>query len=76
MKEKARIITDEAVEAEIARLQSSPLVALGRREEKLKERRKRLLYKLRGWEKRGRELTDAGITREELERIYKDTETE
>lgn len=74
MKEKARIITDEEVEREIARLKASPLVALGRREEHLKERRRRLMYKLRGYEKRGRELTDAGITREELDRIYKEGE--
>ena len=66
------IITDEEVEREIARLRASPLVALGRREKHLRERRRRLMYKLRGYEKRGQELTDAGINREELDRIYED----
>ena len=60
-------ITDEQVEAEIARLLASPYVALSKREEAIRYRRRQYLYKLRGYERRGRELAQSGITMELLE---------
>ena len=55
-------LTDEQVEAEIERLRVSPLVALARREQCIKYRRRQYLYKLRDLEKKGKALADAGIT--------------
>lgn len=60
-------ITDEQVEAEIARLLESPYVKLSKKEEALRYRRRQYLYKLRGYERRGRELAQSGITMELLE---------
>lgn len=55
-------LTDEQVEAEIERLRFSPLVALARREQCIKYRRRQYLYKLRDLEKKGKALAEAGIT--------------
>ena len=55
-------LTDEQVEAEIERLRVSPLVALARREQGIKYRRRQYLYKLRDLEKKGKALAEAGIT--------------
>lgn len=55
-------LTDEQVEAEIERLRVSPLVALARREQRIKYRRRQYLYKLRDLEKKGKALAEAGIT--------------
>lgn len=60
-------LTDEQVEEEIARLQESPLVKLARKEERIRYRRRQQLYCLRQYEKKGKELADAGITMEILE---------
>lgn len=60
-------LTDEAVEAEIARLQASPLVALARREERIRYRRRQYMYQLRAYEKKGRALEAEGITMDVLE---------
>ena len=54
--------TDEQVEAEIERLRVSPLVALARREQRIKYRRRQYLYQLRDLEKKGKALAEAGIT--------------
>lgn len=62
-------MTDEMVEAEILRLQSSPLVKLARREEALRNRRRQYMYTLRMYEKKGKALEAQGITLEDLEEM-------
>lgn len=62
-------LTDEAVEAEIARLSVTPEVKLARREERLKYKRRQQLYQLRNLEKRGKELQEAGITLENIDEM-------
>lgn len=62
-----RGLTDEAVEAEIARLSESKFVKLARKEEAIRYRRRQYLYTLRGYERKGRELAAAGITMDMLE---------
>ena len=64
-------LTDEAVEQEIERLLESPLVKLAKKDEVIRYRRRQYLYKLRGYEKKGRELAKAGITIEILESLDK-----
>lgn len=71
MKEK---LTDEEVEIEIERLLSSPLVKLAKREEALRIRRRQYMYKLRTYEKKGKELKAAGITFAVLEKMYSEEE--
>lgn len=68
-------MTDDEVEAEIARLLDSPYVKLSKREEAIRYRRRQYLYKLRGHEKRGRELAKSGVTMELLEAMENDTAT-
>lgn len=60
-------LTDEQVEQEIERLSASPLVALARREQRIRYRRRQFLYNLRDLEKKGRALAEAGITMEMLQ---------
>ena len=55
-------LTDDAVEAEIERLRKDPNVALARKEERIRYRRRQLLYQLRNYEKKGKALAAAGIT--------------
>lgn len=62
-------LSDAQVELEIARLQQSELVALARKEERFRYRRRQYLYQLRGYERKGRQLLEAGITMEMLERM-------
>ena len=62
-------LSDEAVEEEIARLQASPLVALARKEERIRNRRRQYMYCLRAYEKKGRQLEQDGITMEYLEAL-------
>lgn len=59
-------LTDEQVEKEIERLKASPLVKLAKREQTIRYKRRQYLYQLRGLEKHGRELQNAGITMEIL----------
>lgn len=66
-------LTDEQVEKEIDRLNASPLVALARKEQRIRYKRRQYLYQLRNYEKRGRELQKAGITMEILNGIDADT---
>lgn len=61
------IITDNQVEREIARLLESPYVKLAKREEQIRQRRRRYMYDLRCLEKKGKKLEEAGITLEMLE---------
>lgn len=64
-------LTDEQVEAEIARLNASEAVALARHEQRLKFRRRQYLYQLRDYEKKGKALLAAGMTREVLDALYR-----
>jgi hypothetical protein len=59
-------LTDEQVEQEIERLKESPFVKLAKKEESIRYRRRQYLYKLKGYEKKGQELSEAGITMEIL----------
>ena len=63
-------LTDEQVEKEIERLTKSPMVALARREQRLRYKRRQYLYQLRDLEKKGIALTKAGITMEVLNAMY------
>ena len=67
-------LTDEQVEIEIERLRHSPLVALARKEQRLRYKRRQTLYSLRDLEKKGKALAAAGITSEMLDRMDDDTE--
>ena len=60
-------LTDSEVESEIERLTKSPYVALAKKEQAIKYRRRQYLYKLRGLEKRGQELAEQGIDLGSLE---------
>lgn len=68
-------LTDEQVEQEIERLRQSPHVALARREQRIRYRRRQYLYQLRDLEKKGKALEDAGITMEMLDGICDDEDT-
>ena len=70
------ILTDEQVEREIDRLMESPLVKLAKKDELIRYRRRQYLYKLRGYEKKGKELAKSGITIEILEAMAKGIEEE
>lgn len=59
-------LTDEQVEQEIERLRQSPHVALARREQRIRYRRRQFLYTLRDLEKKGKALERAGINMEVL----------
>ena len=69
MKNRDYGLTDEQVEAEIARLNASEAVALARRKQRLDYRRRQYLYQLRDLEKRGKALEEAGINREVLDEM-------
>ena len=69
-------LTDEAVEAEIARLQQSDFVKLARKEMRLKYKRRQALYQLRNLDKRGKELAKAGITPDNIEAMIAMAEAE
>ena len=73
MSEKV-FITDEAVEDEIARLQASPLVALARKEQRIRNRRRQYMYTLRMLEKKGKQLEADGITMDYLDGLGAETE--
>lgn len=68
--------TDEAVEAEIARLQASPYVKLAKREERIRNRRRQYMYSLRAYEKKGKQLEADGITLEMLEHLGAETDAD
>lgn len=67
-------LTDEAVEEEIERLRNSPHVALARREERIRNRRRQYMYQLRAFEKKGKQLEAEGITMEYLDALCQETE--
>ncbi len=62
-------LTDEEVEVEIEKLVASPMVALAKKEQRIRYRRRQYLYTLRSLEKKGRELAKAGITMEMLDSL-------
>lgn len=62
-----KTMTDYEVEQEIKRLKESPLVALGKQEQRLIYKRRQYMYQLRWLESRGRELQEMGITPENIE---------
>ena len=64
-------LTDEQVEQEIEKLEGSPLVKLARKEERIRYKRRQRLYMLRNYEKKGKELMEAGITMEMLDNLAK-----
>jgi hypothetical protein len=76
MKDPTAWLTDEEVEQEIERLNASKAVALARREQRLKYKRRQYLYQLRDLEKKGKALLAAGITREVLDALYKSCDEE
>lgn len=69
-------LTDAQVEQEIERLQKSPLVKLAKKEMRIRFKRRQYLYSLRSFEKRGRELLDAGITEDVLNTMEVDDDGE
>ena len=62
-----RTLTDMEVEQEIARLKQSPFVAIAKQEQRLIYKRRQLMYNLRWLENRGRELSELGVTMENIE---------
>lgn len=60
-------MTDEQIEMEIQRLSNSEEVQIARREQRIKYKRRQYLYQLRHYEKRGKQLLNAGATLENLE---------
>lgn len=62
-------LTDAQVEAEIERLKQSPYVALARKEQRIRYRRRQILYQLRDLEKKGKALEKSGITMDVLNGI-------
>lgn len=69
-----RITTDEAVEREIATLLEDKDVQLAKAEQRAKYKRRQYLYTLRYLQKRGKELREAGITKEAFTNLSKTTE--
>lgn len=59
---KTTFLTDEQVESEIARLTKTDAVKLARREQRVKYRRRQVLYSLHALEKRGKQLMSQGVT--------------
>lgn len=71
-----KLLTDEGVEEEIARLRESEYVKLAQNESLLRYRRIQTLYQLREQEKRGRALAAIGFTLDMVnETSYEDTLT-
>ena len=67
-----KVLTDEQVEKEIARLSESEFVKLAKKEESIRYKRRQYLYCLRSYEKKGQELAESGITMEMLEQMAKE----
>ena len=67
----AKGLTDKQVEQEIEKLKKSPYVKLAKKDEQIRYRRRQYLYGLRQYERKGKELAEAGITIELLEMMDK-----
>lgn len=65
-------LTDAQVEQEIERLKESPYVKLAKKDEAIRYRRRQYLYQLKSYEKKGKELSKAGVTIEILEAMDND----
>ena len=63
-------LTDEQVEQEIIQLQNSPYVKLAQQERRLRDRRRMYLYGLRQLEKKGKLLSESGVTPDVLRSMY------
>lgn len=74
MAENYKKLTDDEVEAEIARLQASPHVKLAKKEERIRCRRRQYMYTLRMYEKKGMALEESGVTMSGLSEIEAETE--
>ena len=66
--------TDESVEAEILRLKTNYYVKLAKKYEAIRNRRRQYMYVLRGYEKKGLQLEEEGITIEKLEALRLEAE--
>ena len=64
-----QFFTNEEVEAEIMRLKASPLVALAKKEEGIRCARRRYMYTLREYERKGQQLAANGVTMASLEAL-------
>lgn len=64
---KREFLTDEQVEIEIDRLKHSDYVKLAQQETRIKNKRRQYMYQLRVMEKRGKELSEQGITSDNME---------
>lgn len=62
----AKGLSDAEVEREIERLRADEHVKLAKLEERVRYKRRQVLYNLRQYEKKGKELAAAGITDEIL----------
>ena len=71
---RTSILTDDQVEAEIARLTNLEAVKLARAEKRLQYRRRQYMYSLRNMEKRGLELQASGVTFDNLESMLAELE--
>ena len=67
--------SDDQVEAEIARLNSSDYVKLARKEKQIKNRRRQYMWNLQFLEAHGKQLASEGITLENIEaRLFGEAE--
>lgn len=64
-----RGLTDDQVEREIKRLLADEDVKLARAEERMRTRRRQYMYQLRMYKKRGKELSEAGVTYETIAKM-------
>ena len=63
------LLTDEQVEREIERLRKSDAVKLAQKEQQIKLRRRKQMYDLRWFEKRGKQLAALGVTMANIEEV-------
>lgn len=71
-----KFLTDEQVDLEIERLNSSDAVRLARKEQRIKYKKRQYLYQLRAYEKRGKQLQKEGITMENIDEKLGNIEVE
>jgi len=73
---KKSALTDEDVEKEIERLNSSYEVAVARKERRIQYKRRQYLYTLRSLEKHGKELIESGLSIEMLNQMSNEFDEE
>lgn len=73
-KSKSKLMTDEEVEREIARLNASADVRLAKMEMRIKNKRRQYMYQLRNLERKGRELASQGLTVDNIEEALSEEE--